>query len=207
MFNFSIIHSIIPTLSEIYYYQTFSVSSVKMAGILGRECNHQSHISTELRKTAHYQGPFSTRRNFPRGMIFSFVFWCPLSTNWSLNKRKCRSARKIPPSGKWPKRSKIAWYFQTEQLKIKRVLHKFFPFELQIVHINIKVTQEEKMHDIFNWALMKNIQCFKICFVRIFGFYAMRVDWRRKVMQANIKIPHKIKVHDIFNWTARSIRK
>ena len=46
--------------------------------------------------------PFSTRRNFPRGMTFSFVFWRPLSTNWSLNKRKCHSARKIPPSGKWP---------------------------------------------------------------------------------------------------------
>ena len=28
--------------------------------------------------------PFSTRRNFPPGMIFSFVFWRPLSTNWSL---------------------------------------------------------------------------------------------------------------------------
>ena len=29
-------------------------------------------------------GPFSTRRNFPHGMIFSFVFWRPLSANWSL---------------------------------------------------------------------------------------------------------------------------
>ena len=47
-------------------------------------------------------GPFSTRRNFQREMIFSFVFWCPFSANWSLNKRKCRSARKIPLSGKWP---------------------------------------------------------------------------------------------------------
>ena len=47
-------------------------------------------------------GPFSTRRNFLRGMIFSFVFWRPLSASLSLNKRKCRSARKIPPSGKWP---------------------------------------------------------------------------------------------------------
>ena len=34
---------------------------------------------------------------------------------------------------------------------------QFFPFELQIVHTNVKVPQEEKMHDIFNWTLMKNI--------------------------------------------------
>ena len=34
-------------------------------------------------------------------MIFSFVFRRPLSANsWSLNKRKCRSARNVPPSGK-----------------------------------------------------------------------------------------------------------
>ena len=47
---------------------------------------------------------------FSRGIIFSFVFWRPLSANWSLNKRKCRSARKIPPSGKWPLDiSKLAW--------------------------------------------------------------------------------------------------
>ena len=47
-------------------------------------------------------GSLSTRRNFPRGMIFSFVSWRPLSANWSSNKRKYRSARKIPPTGKWP---------------------------------------------------------------------------------------------------------
>ena len=40
-------------------------------------------------------GSFSTRRNFPCRMIFSFVFWCSLSANSSLNKRKCRSARKM----------------------------------------------------------------------------------------------------------------
>ena len=43
-------------------------------------------------------------------------------------------------------------------------------------------------------------QWFKICFVRKFGFYAVRVDWRRKVLDAGqYQDPHEIKVHDIFN--------
>ena len=50
----------------------------------------------------HFFESFSTRRNFPCRMIFSFVFWCLNSASWSLNKRKCHSARKIPPSGRWP---------------------------------------------------------------------------------------------------------
>ena len=68
MFNFSIIHTVIPTLSEIYCYQAFNISSVKMAGILEQECNHQSHISTELGKTVHHQGPY--KDCFPLGGIF-----------------------------------------------------------------------------------------------------------------------------------------
>ena len=40
-------------------------------------------------------GPFSAGRNFPRGMIFSFVFWRPLSAKWSLNKEN------VAPRGKF----------------------------------------------------------------------------------------------------------
>ena len=49
-----------------------------------------------------FLGSFSTRWNFSCGMIFSFVFQHPLSASWSLNKRKCRSAWTILPSGKQP---------------------------------------------------------------------------------------------------------
>ena len=49
--------------------------------------------------------PFSTRRNFPRGATFSFV-WRPIGGEWaSKDERKYHSARKIWPSGKRPIRT------------------------------------------------------------------------------------------------------
>ena len=47
---------------------------------------------------AHFErhlGLLSTRRNFQRGMIFSFVFWHPLFANFSLNKEN------VAPPGKF----------------------------------------------------------------------------------------------------------
>ena len=112
-----------------------SIYSPKLNGLLYKQLNKDEVNAID--KLGMQQGrisalgSFSTRRNFPRGIIFSFVFWRPLSANWSLNKRKCHSAQKIPPSGKRPLREQSLKMLQTgvEEFKI---------FLWKISHPNIK---------------------------------------------------------------------
>ena len=57
-----------------------------------------------------------------------------------------------------------------------------------------------KMHDIFNSMTGKETQCITIQFVRIFGFHAVPVEFKKEVVHTDIKVPHKIKKKsNIFN--------
>ena len=89
------------------------------------------------------------------------------------------------------------------------VLYKFFPVELQIVHINAKVPKKKKCTIFLTERSYRKYGASKFVLFEYldFSFYAVRIGWRRKVMQANVKIPHEIKVHNIFNCAARSVRK